>query len=105
MGNQKTKRFLSNNSFIVKGEYLETKEYNLITIENGEFLGEIEYYNQKDKYMYTAQCIDDDCILFEFDLFLFEHLIKNNESINMNLKGFFEKIKEKMIFASRSNLY
>ena len=97
LGSQKNKRFLSNNSFIVKGEYLETNEYNLITVENGEFLGEIEYYNQKDKYMYTAQCIDDDCILFEFDLFLFEHLIKNNESINMNLKGFFEKIKEKMV--------
>ena len=96
IGNQKNKRFLSNNSFIVKGEYLEKNEYNLITVENGEFIGEIEYYNQKDKYMYTAQCIEDDCILFEFDLFLFEHLIKNNESINMNLKGFFEKIKEKM---------
>jgi hypothetical protein len=30
------------------------------------------------------------------DLFLFENLIKNNNSINMNLKGFFEKINEKI---------
>ena len=42
IGNQKNKRFLSNNSFIVKGEYLEKNEYNLITVENGEFIGEIE---------------------------------------------------------------
>ena len=96
MGNQKNKRFTSSNAFVVKGEYLENNEYNLLTVQNGEFIGEIEYYKKKDKYMYTAQCLEDNCILFEIDLFLFEHLIKNNESINSNLKGFYEKIKEKM---------
>lgn len=95
MGNRKNKRFTSNNAFVVKGEYLEYNEYNLVTIEEGGFIGEIEYYKNKDKYMYTAQCIED-CLLFEFDLFLFENLIKDNKSINNNLKNFFEKTTEKM---------
>ena len=96
MGNKKNNRFTSENAFVIKGNYSEKNEYNLMTVQDGEFLGEIEYYTKKDKYMYTAQCSEDDCILFEFDLFLFEHLIKNNKSINSNLKGFFEKIKEKI---------
>ena len=108
VGNQKNKRFTSNNAFIIKGEYLEKNEYNLMTFQDGEFIGEIEYYKKLDKYLYTAKCVED-CIVFEIDLFLFEHLIKNNKSINMNLKGFFEKIKEKMemlqerIFTSKQN--
>ena len=95
MGNRKNKRFTSNNAFVVKGEYLEYNEYNLVTIEEGGFIGEIEYYKNKDKYIYTAQCIED-CLLFEFDSFLLENLIKDNKSINNNLKNFFEKTKEKM---------
>ena len=96
MGNKKNKRFTSTDAFVVKGEYLENNEFNLVTVEEGEFIGEIEYYKRKDKYMYTAQCIED-CMLFEFDLYLFEHLIKANKLINSNLKGFIEKIKEKMV--------
>ena len=96
MGNSKNKRFTNSNIFVVKGNYIEKNEYNLLTVTDGEFIGEIEYYKNKDKYMYTAQCLEDDCIVFEFDLFLFEHLLKENKSINSNLNGFFEKIKEKM---------
>ena len=66
-----------------------------MTEQEVEFLGDIEYYKKIDHYVYTAQC-EVDCILFEMDLFLFENLIKNNNSINMNLKGFFEKINEKI---------
>jgi CRP-like cAMP-binding protein len=95
MGNKKNKRFTSSSAFVVKGEYLESNEYNLVTVEEGEFIGEVEYYKKKDKYMYTAQCVED-CLLFKFDLYLFEHLIKENKKINSNLKGFIEKIKEKM---------
>jgi len=95
MGNQKNQRFTSNKAFVIKGNYLENNEYNIMTIQEGEFLGDIEYYKKLDHYVYTAQC-EVDCILFEMDLFLFENLIKNNKSINMNLKGFFEKINEKI---------
>ena len=97
MGDLKNKRFTNSSAFVVKGNYLEKNKYNLMTVQDGEFIGEIEYYKNKDKYMYTAQCLEDDCIVFEFDLFLFEHLLKDNKSINSNLNGFFEKIKEKMV--------
>ena len=95
MGNQKNQRFTSNKAFVIKGNYLENNDYNIMTVQEGEFLGDIEYYKKIDHYVYTAQC-EVDCILFEMDLFLFENLIKNNNSINMNLKGFFEKINEKI---------
>ena len=95
MGNQKNQRFTSNKAFVIKGNYLENNDYNIMAVQEGEFLGDIEYYKKIDHYVYTAQC-EVDCILFEMDLFLFENLIKNNNSINMNLKGFFEKINEKI---------
>ena len=96
MGNQDTQRISEREEFLVKGNYLEKNEFNLITVQEGEFIGDIEYYNNEDKYLYTAKCVEGDCILFEIDIFLFENLIKNNITINKNLKGFFEKIKEKI---------
>jgi CRP-like cAMP-binding protein len=47
MGNKKNKRFTSSSAFVVKGEYLESNEYNLVTVEEGEFIGEVEYYKKK----------------------------------------------------------
>ena len=96
IGNKKNQRFTSNDAYVIRGKYLENTDYNFITIQNGEFIGDIEYYKKNEKYLYTAQCIEDDAIIFEFDLFLFENIIINNVSINMNLKGFYEKIKEKI---------
>ena len=95
MGNLVKERFTSNKSYITKGKYSENIEYNLISLQSGEFIGEIEYYEKNDKYKYTALCTED-CVLFEFDIDLFEHIITNNYKINQNLKGFYQKIKEKM---------
>ena len=95
MGNLLKERFTSNKSYITKGKYSENIEYNLISLQSGEFIGEIEYYEKNDKYKYTALCTED-CVLFEFDIDLFEHIITNNYKINQNLKGFYQKIKEKM---------
>ena len=95
MGNLLKERFTSNKSYITKGKYSENIEYNLISLQSGEFIGEIEYYEKNDKYKYTALCTED-CVLFEFDIDLFEHIITNNYKINQNLNGFYQKIKEKM---------
>ena len=95
MGNLVKERFTSNKSYITKGKYSENIEYNLISLQSGEFIGEIEYFEKNDKYKYTALCTED-CVLFEFDIDLFEHIITNNYKINQNLNGFYQKIKEKM---------
>ena len=96
MGNLIKERFTSNKSYITKGKYSEKVDYNLITLENGEFIGDIEYKEKKDKYLYTAQCTED-CFIFEIDIELFEYFIVNNNNIKDSLKGFYEKIKEKKI--------
>ena len=96
MGKLKQERFTSNKSYITRGKYSENIDYNLITLQSGEFLGDIEYYEKNDKYLYTARC-NEDCVLFEFDIELFEHFIINNHNFKDNLKGFYNKIKEKMI--------
>ena len=96
MGDLSNQRITSREDFVIKGNYLEKNDFNLITIQEGEFIGDIEYYKKENKYLYTAKCVEDDCILFEIDIFIFENLIKNNISINKNLKGFFDKIKEKI---------
>ena len=96
MGNLKKERFTSNKTYITRGKYSENIDYNLITLQSGEFIGEIEYYEKNNKYLYTAQSTED-CILYEFDIDLFEHFIVNNYNVNNNLKGFYKKIKEKMI--------
>ena len=95
MGNLKKERFTSNKSYITRGTYSEYIDYNLIKLQNGEFIGEIEYNENNDKYLYTAQCVEDSMV-FEVDLELFEHFIVNNHNVKGNLKGFYEKIKEKM---------
>ena len=96
MGNLKKERFTSNKTYITRGKYSENIDYNLITLQSGEFIGEIEYYEKNNKYLYTAQSTED-CILYEFDIDLFEHFIVNNYNVNNNLKGFYKKIKEKMV--------
>ena len=88
-------RFTSNKTYITKGKYSEKIDYNLISLQNGEFLGEIEYLEKNVIYFYTAQCTEDS-ILFEIDLELFEHFIANNNNIKDNLKVFYTKIEEKM---------
>ena len=95
MGNLKKERFTSSKSYITKGKYSENIDYNLLTLQNGEFIGDIEYLGKKDKYICSAQCIEDS-LVFEIDIELFEHFIINNHNVNNNLKGFYEKIKEKM---------
>ena len=95
LGNLKKERFTSNKSYITKGKYSEYIDYNLIKLQSGEFIGEIEYRENNDKYLYTAQSVEDSMV-FEIDLELFEHFIVNNHSVKDNLKGFYDKIKEKM---------
>ena len=94
MGNLIKERFTINKSYITKGKYTEKVDYNLIMLQNGEFIGDIEYKEKNDKYLYTAQCAEDSFI-FEIDIELFEHFIINNSNIKDSLKGFHEKIKEK----------
>ena len=95
MGKLIKERFTSNKSYITRGKYSEKIDYNLITLQSGEFLGDIEYFEKTGNYLYTAQCTED-CTLFEIDIELFEHFIVNNNNIKDNLKGFYSKIEEKM---------
>ena len=95
MGKLMKERFTSNKTYITKGKYSEKIDYNLITLQNGEFLGDIEYLEKNGNYLYTAQCTEDS-ILFEIDIELFEHFIANNNNIKDNLKVFYTKIEEKM---------
>lgn len=80
---------------MTKGKYSEIIDYNLITLQTGEFIGDIEYYEKNENYIYTAKCLEN-TILFEIDIELFEHFIINNYAIKDNLKVFYEKIKDKM---------
>ena len=95
MGNLKKERFTSNKTYLTKGKYSEIIDYNLITLQTGEFIGDIEYYEKNENYIYTAKCLEN-TILFEIDIELFEHFIVNNYTIKDNLKVFYEKIKDKM---------
>jgi CRP-like cAMP-binding protein len=95
MGNLKKERFTSNKTYLTKGKYSEIIDYNLITLQTGEFIGDIEYYEKNENYIYTAKCLEN-TILFEIDIELFEHFIINNYAIKDNLKVFYEKIKDKM---------
>lgn len=94
MGKLKKERFTSNKSYITKGKYSEFTDYNLITLQNGEFIGDIEFQVRNDKYLSTAIC-EDDSVVFEIDIELFDHFIINNHNVKDNLKGFYENIKEK----------
>ena len=95
MGKLFKERFTSNKTYITRGKYTETVDYNLITLQSGEFIGDIEYLEKNGDYLYTAQCMED-TILFEIDIELFEHFIGNNKNTKENLKGFYSKIEEKM---------
>ena len=47
-------------------------KYQIITLFKGEFIGDIEYYLRKEKYILFAKCIRDDTEVIEINLKTFE---------------------------------
>ena len=100
LGNKPINHFTLSYKHILKGKYTEKNNYKLFTISKGELIGDIEYYNEVDKYYYTAIC-EEDCQLFEVNMKLFSILI-NNENYKSFFEDFYNKIQNKMnIFHER----
>ena len=89
---EKFSHFTKERFFEIKGEYQEEKLYTLINYGKGEILGNIEYYLQLKKYLYTVKCMTD-VELYEIDIDSFNYIIRS-----YNFELFEEKTKEQINF-------
>ena len=87
--------FTKERSFEIKGEYQEDKLYTLITYGKGEILGNIEYYMNLKKYLYTVKCITN-VEIYEIDIQLFNNIVRP-----YNFELFEEKTKEQINYLAK----
>ena len=91
--------FTKERSFELSGEYYENKLFTLITLEKGEILGNIEYYLDLKKYMFSAKCLTD-VELYEINAKSFRKIIKPynidffENKTKQQIKYFSNKIRE-----------
>ena len=87
--------FTKERSFEIKGEYQEDKLYTLITYGKGEILGNIEYYMNLKKYLYTVKCITN-VEIYEIDIQSFNTIVRP-----YNFELFEEKTKEQINYLAK----
>ena len=91
-------RFTKERTFELNGEYSEKKVYTLVNYGRGEILGNIEYYLNLNKYLFSAKCLTD-VEFYEIEMNTFRDIQKPN-----NIEFFDEKTRQQIkYFRKRIN--
>ena len=91
--------FTKERNFEINGEYYEKKLYTLVNFGRGEILGNIEYYLNLNKFLFSAKCITD-VEFYEIDIKIFRNIQKPynleffEEKTRYQIKYFSKRIKE-----------
>ena len=109
MGNT-NKKFINGRKQELNGYFVKNYIYNLVEMGKGDIIGDIEYYKEYSKYIYSAKCLSS-VDLFEINLNKFkifsdecgENLLKFHEKINKKIKFFENRIKEINSAIKRNN--
>jgi hypothetical protein len=102
-------RFTSERFFEIKGEYYENKEYTVVHYGVGEILGNIEYYSNIKKYIYSALCLTN-VEIYEIDINLYKRIEspENFEFLNqktLEQLSFFKKRMTEINLIHNKNIY
>ena len=87
--------FTKERTFEINGEYYEKRIYTLINYGRGEILGNLEYYLNLKKYIFSAKCITD-VEFYEIDVKIFTNIQKP-----YNMEFFDEKTRHQIKYFSR----
>ena len=89
------KHFTIDKKFMLNGEYNEKKVFTLISYEKGEIFGNIEYYLNLKKYMFSVKCLTD-VELYEIEVETFKKKLKP-----YNIEFFEQKTRHQIKFFSK----
>ena len=95
--------------FEIKGEYYENKEYTVVNCGIGEILGNIEYYGNIRKYLYSALCLTN-VEIYEIDINLYRRIesYENYEFLNqktLEQLSFFKRRMTEINLIHNKNIY
>ena len=101
--------FTSERFFEIKGEYYENKEYTVVHFGEGEILGNIEYYSNIKKYLYSALCLTN-VEIYEIDINLYKRIdsAENYEFLNqktLDQLSFFKRRMAEINLIHNKNIY
>ena len=101
--------FTSERFFEIKGEYYENKEYTVVSFGVGEILGNIEYYSNIKKYIYSALCLTN-VEIYEIDINLYKRIAspENYEFLNqktLEQLSFFKRRMTEINLIHNKNIY
>ena len=97
--NQKKRAQSANINYKFEKNCFEKLQYQIITLFHGEFIGDIEYYFGKEKYVFFAKCTSEDTQVIEISLKTFESICSKRMKII-----FLKEIKNKInYFEKRCN--
>ena len=82
----KNERFTSHNNHELKQSYIEEIEYKLFKLGPGEFIGDIEYNEKLDKYIFDVKCLVNSSEIFEINLDFF------NKKVPLTILNRFKEI-------------
>ena len=97
--NSKFERFTFSRNHELRGKYKEINNFNIITYEEGEIIGGIEFMKNINKYLYSAKCLTDvEIICFNIKNFLYFDKIKQSKNfkakINEQINYLIKRIKD-----------
>ena len=101
--------FTNERFFEIKGEYYENKEYTVVNYGIGEILGNIEYYGNIRKYLYSALCLTN-VEIYEIDINLYRRIesFENYEFLNkktLEQLRFFKRRMTEINLIHNKNIY
>ena len=82
----KNERFTSHNNHELKQSYIEEIEYKLFQLGPGEFIGDIEYNEKLDKYIFDVKCLVNSSEIFQINLDFF------NKKVPLTILNRFKEI-------------
>mgnify|MGYP002624516428 CR=1 FL=1 len=91
-------RFTNERFFELKGEYYENVEYTVVHYGVGEIMGNIEYYGNIKKYIYSALCLTN-VEIYEIDINLYKRIesSENYEFLNQKTLEQLKFFKKRML--------
>ena len=94
IGNKSERNFTRERMHELRGYFVDKINYNLVDFGIGEIVGDIEYYKNYQKYIFTAKCLSS-LDVYEVSLKQFKRM---SDTCGDNLSKFVEKIRLKIDF-------
>ena len=101
IGNESRRNFTNERMRELRGYFIDKLNYNLVDFGMGEIVGDIEYYKNYEKYIFTVKCLSS-LDIYEVNIKQFkiisdncgDNIFKFKEKIRLKIEFFEKRIKE-----------